>query len=125
MNKDLKLVELRAEINQRIKWLEPRIAQNQEQLKQNFTYYFSWVCEELWKDEFKVAYYRHILVDAYENDIEEVMMKKARQLAKFCTEAYNVRENSTGALHREASTFKFISSLELLEDLNKMLNYNY
>lgn len=121
------LNDIKKELQNRIKWLQPRIKESEDKLQQNFTHYFAWVCEDLWKDKFKIDNYQMILFKAENEPIDliDVTMSKARQLAEYCTEAYNVRENSTGSLHREASTYKYIASLELLKELNKILNNKY
>jgi len=104
-----------------IKTTERRIEKSKASLAENFTYYLPWVGEELYKDEFKIKYYESILTDLTDmpedNNTIEIWIKR---LSDFTSRSYNVRENSSGSLHREVSTWKFIATMELIEEMSKI-----
>jgi hypothetical protein len=88
-----------------------------DKMTANFCREFAWNGEELWIETFKLDHYRAMLNDMVERgkDWVEVQAYWEERFASFTSKAYNVRENSTGALHREASTFKFLANMDLLE----------
>ena len=87
-------------------------------MKENFVYYFAWAGEDL----FNLNHKRNLLKELvnpnqYDYDVE-LMIK---DLSRFVSQSYNVRENSSGALHREASTFKFVATMEFIDILKNIV----
>ena len=43
--------------------LERRISEDQKKLNENFVYYFSWCGEDLFMNNFKLEYYREVIIE--------------------------------------------------------------
>jgi hypothetical protein len=65
---------------------------------------------------FKNDMYNALLMDINEYGAKEALNTEIAKLKEYTRSAYQVRENSTGSLHREVSTWKFICKLQLLKD---------
>jgi hypothetical protein len=96
----------------------------QDQLKENFVYHFPWIGEDLYKETYLVAHYNHMLADLTTESEETVLEYNIANLKNYLKSSYNVRENSSGALHREVSTWKFQANMDLLEQLEKFIKNN-
>jgi hypothetical protein len=113
-----------------VKNIEHSIESNQEKISEmvlklatNFVYNFSWVGEDLFMRHFKNDMYKALLADINEYGAKPALETEIAKLKVYTRSAYQVRENSTGTLHREASTWKFIGMLELLNELESYSAY--
>ena len=115
----MKAQNLKENLEQTIKHNQIQIDKAKANLAENFVYYFPWVGEEFYKLEYKQDYYRAILHDITEGvEISKVLEHWNKQFKDYTSRAYNVRENSTGSLFREVSSWKFQVQIELVEWLN-------
>jgi hypothetical protein len=103
-----------------IDWL---IKNNQEKISEmvlklatNFVHNFSWVGEDLFMRHFKNDMYNALLADINEYGAKAALETEIAKLKVYTRSAYQVRENSTGSLHREVRTWKFICKLQLLKE---------
>jgi hypothetical protein len=104
-----------------IKFNQSNIEEAEAKLQKNFCHHFPWVGEDLYMWNFRNDHYKAICQDLKEqNSVDMVISEWKARLERYVSSAYNVRENSSGSLHREASTWKFIASMKLLEDLRKI-----
>ncbi len=102
------------------KYYQQRVDKMQNQLNENFTYYFPWVGEDLYKENYLIGYYNTLLANLVTESEQDVLEYTIRNLKNYLRSSYNVRENSSGALHREVSTWKFQANMELLDQLEKL-----
>jgi hypothetical protein len=112
MNKEL-LVE---NIDWLIKNNQEKISEMVLKLATNFVHNFSWVGEDLFMRHFKNDMYNALLMDINEYGAKEALNTEIERLKAYTSSPYQVRENSTGSLHREVSTWKFICKLQLLKE---------
>ncbi len=111
-----------------IKHFQGLVEYNQEQinklnakLAENFVYNFPWVGEELFMRNFKLDWYNVLISEIKEYGVKDTLTVQVNRLKTITRSAYQVRENSTSTLHREASTWKYICMLELLNELEGYL----
>lgn len=92
-------------------------------LAENYVYHFAWAGQKIWELSFKLDYYRAILEDVSGGQQPHISIAFYKnQLQDFTSRSYNVREESSGALHREASVWKFKASMELAQEFTSLLN---
>jgi hypothetical protein len=104
-----------------VKLSEQRVKALKEKLMEDFCYEFAWVCEDLYNEQYKLAHYKLILEGLQSSHICNTVLDHFKtRFEEFVTKDYNVRENSTGSLFREVSTFKFIATMQLLEFVKKI-----
>ena len=107
-------------IENQIKYSEKKLTELKERLIVNFCYELPWIGEDIYKYQYKLEHYKTMLAEL-ENESEEAVVKYwTERFTKFISETYNVRENSTGSLFREVSTWKFICNMELLKELKSI-----
>ena len=110
-------------LKREIAWREKDSAKWKAQLAENYVYYLSYVGEDLWRNEFKLDWLRASLGDDETVSIVRgSILHYLAQLQDYISRPYNVREESTGAIRRETAVWKYISSMELIEILNRILN---
>lgn len=116
--------ELLQNLKSSTKYFQSRIDENKAKLIENYCYYLSWVGEELWIDTFMVEHYNKIIneIEEGEHPSIEVIEHWVKRSQNFISESYNVRENSTGALHRECSTWKFIAHMNLIKSIKSLID---
>ena len=92
-------------------------------LAANVTYEFSWVGEDLFLASYKADQYARILMIQETNDctLTEAIEHSIEELERYISNEYNVRENSSGSLHKEVSTWKFIASMQLVKELKSVI----
>jgi hypothetical protein len=120
------------QLNYRLTLLNRSVSELQAKLDGDFLYYFAWVGEELWQKKYEAKYITEVLqaMEGLEQStssdnpcpVRQIILIQARQLRDITTRPYNVRVNSTGALHREVSTLQFQCQLELYIYFNELLN---
>jgi hypothetical protein len=101
-----------------------RVDKMQAQLQENYLYYLPWIGEDLYVETYKLKTYQSILNDLDTQTEAEVLNYYLLLFKSFCKSSYNVRENSSGSLHREVSTWKFVCTMELIESLEKFEKRN-
>jgi hypothetical protein len=109
-----------------VSYLETKIKQSKDLLNTNYVYYFAWQGEELWFNSYKASYIKTIISNIVDDNTPEVEAIKfaIKSLRDYTTRSYNVKENSTGVLHREASTWKFVCNLDLINYFENILAYS-
>jgi hypothetical protein len=118
---------IHAEFKTQLQILARDIQKDEAKLTEDFLYYFSWVGEELWKMKYKQQFIQRIYdaacdsEETIEADLKAQIKPRLEMLLTECSRSYNVRTNSTGALHRETSLWKFQCELELIEWLNRFV----
>lgn len=88
-----------------------QIEKAKEQLAENFTHYFPWVAEQLYKNELVCVYVQRILRDMQEESAELVIRYRIEQNEQFLGQVYNVRKDSSGTMHRECSLWEYQTCL--------------
>jgi hypothetical protein len=111
---------MKKHLESQIKYSEKKVTELKEKLINNFCYELAWIGEDLYKSQYKLEHYKKILSDLDKHSEEEVLNYWIEQFTNFISQCYNVRENSTGALSRECSTWKFICNMELLAELKSI-----
>jgi hypothetical protein len=109
------------ELNTRCGYLIAQIEKLQVNLETDFLGQFAWNAEELWKTSWTNMYFKSIVewtIEMNEEDAREYIAEEIQRLKHFCLRSFNVRVNSTGALHREVSTWEFQCKLEAIETLS-------
>jgi len=107
---------LQQELEATIQYNQKQIDEAKAKLAENFVYHFPWVGEELYKLEYKQDHYKAILHDITEGvAMVKIIEHWTRQFKDYTSRSYNVRENSTGSLFREASSWKFQVQMEMAE----------
>jgi hypothetical protein len=106
------------------KYHQQRVDKMQDQLKENFVYHFPWIGEDLYKETYLISYYNSMLVDLVVESEDNVLEYTIANLKHYLRSSYNVRENSSGSLHREVSTWKFQANMDLLDQLEKFAKNN-
>lgn len=108
---------IQAEIASEINYLQNKIIEAETNLKKDFLYYFEWVSEELFMCKFKINELQFKLEFILNIDDESLAIAECKMIIKsyqrFLDSEHNVRSNSSGTLHRETSTWKYQSILEL------------
>jgi hypothetical protein len=111
------LISITSEIESQINYLKNKIVESETKLNQDFLYYFAWVSEELFINKFKINELQFKLEFILNIDDELLSIEECKMIIKsyerFLDSQYNVRSNSSGTLHRETSTWKYQSILEL------------
>lgn len=95
-----------------------------DKLADNVVYQMAWVTESLFEKAYKERVYDEInimMIKCDDVDIAEAIDIKIKELQQFITTPHNVRENSSGTMHREVSTWKFIASIELIKELQGLV----
>jgi len=95
-----------------------------DKLADNVVYQMSWVTESLFENAFKERVFDEInimMVKCDDVDIAEAIEIKIKELQQFISSPNNVRENSSGSMHREVSTWKFVASIELIKELQSLV----
>lgn len=92
-----------------------------DDLSSDITYKFAWIGEELFKESLKADVYLHIKNASQEElTLEDAISERIKGIQQFLSSPYNVRENSSGSLHREVSTWKYIAFMEVLQELQSI-----
>lgn len=105
------------ELCSEIRWLQSKVEQLKSRLADDFLYSFAWAGEDLFRQEFKLTQLGYKLRYLCDNEIDLSEIEKIQIIIKdyqaILDQSYSVRENSTGSLHREVSTWKYQEMLEL------------
>jgi hypothetical protein len=109
---------IKKELESKFKHNQIRIEEMKAKLNENYCHYFAWVGEDLFRLQFTNDHLECIISDLESIDEIEVVTEWTKRLQGHIN-PHEVRENSTGSLFREASTYKFIVYLELLQLLKK------
>jgi len=96
---------------------EKLIADDKAKMMDNFLYYMPWNAEDLYKKIYITEYYKAMLFDMDKYTVLEVVKEWIERMEGYINQSYNVRENSTGSLFRETSTWKFVCNMEMLKYL--------
>ena len=115
---------LEATLQNYVNYYSCRVNENQAKFAENVVYYFSWLGEEIYKESYLISYYNSMLNDLLTESEDNVLEYTIANLKQYCKSSYNVRENSSGSLHREVSTWKFQCNLELIDQLEKFIKSN-
>jgi hypothetical protein len=104
-------------LKSKINYLEKQVTELKEKLMSNFCYHLAWIGEDIYKIQYQLEHYKKMLSELDKHSEEEVINHWINKFTEFISRSFNVRENSTGALFRECSTWKFICNMEMLEEL--------
>ena len=97
-----------------------KIKDIQKRLDENFCYSFPWVGEELYKSHYLVNEYTRLLENINLDKVDESINFYLDYHKRFLGVKYNVREECSGSLHREVSTWKYICVMEMVEFITKI-----
>ena len=110
-------ITIQQEIASEINYLQNKIIEAETCLQKDFLYYFEWVSEELFMHKFKINELQFKLEFILNIDNKSLIIDECKMIIKsyerFLDSQCNVRSNSSGTLHRETSTWKYQSILEL------------
>jgi len=104
------------------RFLKLKIEKDKGKLDSNYCYWFAWVGEDIWLDSYKYEFCKSIIQQIEDGDelSTAILERRINQLERYVSDVYNVRQNSTGSLHRESSTWQFIASMHLLSFLKSL-----
>jgi hypothetical protein len=118
---------IQAEIASQINYLQNKIVEAETNLNKDFLYYFEWVSEELFMHKFKINELQFKLEFILNIEDQALVIEECKMIIKsyerFLDSEYNVRSNSSGTLHRETSTWKYQSILELKKFFVNLTQY--
>ncbi|CAB4151677.1 hypothetical protein UFOVP595_25 [uncultured Caudovirales phage] len=118
---------IQSEIASQINYLQNKIVEAETNLSKDFLYYFEWVSEELFKHKFKINELQFKLEFILNIEDEALVIEECKIIIKsyerYLNSEHNIRSNSTGTLHRETSTWKYQSILELKNLFVNLLEY--
>lgn len=111
------IITIKAEIAHEIVYLQNKINEAEANLNRDYLYYFEWVSEELFINKFKINELQFKLEFILNINDPFLAINECKMIIKsyerFLDSQCNVRSNSSGTLHRETSTWKYQSILEL------------
>jgi len=118
---------IQSEIASQINYLQNKIVEAETNLSKDFLYYFEWVSEELFKHKFKINELQFKLEFILNIEDEALVIEECKIIIKsyerYLNSEHNIRSNSTGTLHRETSTWKYQSIVELKNLFVNLLEY--
>ncbi len=112
--------QIQSTMQHQFKYLDLQIARMQKSFEEDFCYALAWYGEDMFMATYKVEKLKKIYSQMTDENEVEVAKRWVAELTEFVKRSYNVRENCTGALHREASTWKYIATLDLIDFLEKV-----
>jgi hypothetical protein len=115
---------MKAELEIIIGMKEANVLKLKTRLMENYTYQLSWIGEDLFMEQYKLEHYKAILEDVVKLGEQESMSYWLERFNGHINQDYNVRENSTGSLHREVSTWKFIATMQMLKELKQIIKHS-
>lgn len=93
-----------------------------QKLNEDFIYWFAWKGETLWSNEYMLKELTSVYDKIKDSqDTDEVLKRinsRIESYEEFLENSSNVREDSSGSLHREVSTWKYTCKLQLKRKLN-------
>jgi hypothetical protein len=94
-------------------------------LDEDFVYQFPFHGENVWKTRYILNTYDFWLKRIADGDetLLSMFSRDRRQFRQFINNPANVRQNSTGALSRECSVWRYECNLMLLEEIEELLEY--
>jgi hypothetical protein len=109
--------EIKSEIASQINYLQNKINDLEKKLNEDFLQHFAWVSEDLFHHKFQVQElkFKYDFLNDINSDLSEIEECKIiiKGYEQYLDSDFNVRSNSSGTLHRETSTWKYQSILEL------------
>ena len=118
---------MKVELEKIVEQKEANVYEIKTKLMANVCSQLPWLCEDLYVESYKLDHYKAIVKDLKETkDMtnEMIMEYWTNKFENFISQDYNVRENSTSTMHRETSTWKFIATIQMLKELNKLIKYS-
>jgi hypothetical protein len=102
-----------------------KIEQDKNKLDSNYCYWFAWVGEDIWLNSYKYEFCKSIIQQIEDGDELQtaILERRINQLERYVSDVHNVRQNSTGSLFRECSTWQFIASMHLLSFLKSLIKF--
>jgi hypothetical protein len=109
-------------LKMKMDYLRKKTEKDMKKLQENYVYYLPWCGEELWKNQFMLEHYEYYAKNLPEDTdaANDYLTRTIKQLKEICMRSYNVRTDSTGALHRETSTWKFQCQLDIIDFLENL-----
>lgn len=101
---------------------EVKVLEMKTKLMENFTYQLSWLCEELYIEQYKLEHYKALLEDIKGVGSAPAFEYWLNRFNGHINQDYNVRENSTNSMSRETSTWKFIATMQMIKEFKQLNN---
>lgn len=118
MNTQVYNEQVNAAIQSKINNLQKRLDDTTAKFLQNISGQLSWLGEDLFNIDFMLKTYRELRNDIHiGHEPESAMYHHIAQAEQYVSHSFNVRENSTGAFHRECSTLRYIATMEFIKEL--------
>jgi hypothetical protein len=118
---------MRIELQNIVEQKELNVFEMNKKLIENVCYNLPWICEDLYIESYKLDHYKAILKDMVKDcelTYEEIFDYWITKFQNFISQDYNVRENSSGTMHREVSTWKFVATMQMLKELKQIVKYS-
>jgi hypothetical protein len=93
-----------------------------QKFQEDFCYQFSWSGEDTFKTCFEIQELSKIVADMEDIGEQNSAKRWVKYYRDYCSRPYLVRENSSGSLHREASTYIFQVMLDICNYLESMID---
>jgi hypothetical protein len=109
-----------------IKHAEGKAEQLQSRINENYLANFAWAGEDLWRQSFIVNDLKRKLNYLLDEEVPFTELEKINEIISsyqdILDRTYNVRNNSSGSLHREVSTWEYQETLDLKKYFQTLLN---
>jgi hypothetical protein len=121
------------ELESNLKYSDKKRVNLLNKFNEDFCYELGWNGELLWKLSFRCKEYSRLIKRIESNyydwlefnkdtiDTLETLQNFVDENMYFLSMSYNVRENSTGSLHREVSTYKFQETMEINNEIKSII----
>jgi hypothetical protein len=109
-----------------IKHIEGKVEQLKSRLYENYLHNFAWAAEDLFRQSFFLNELNKKYNYLIDEEIQDTELEKINDIISGYQDildmSYNVRNNSSGVLHREVSTWQYQEVLDLKKYFQKLLN---
>lgn len=119
------------ELQNNLKHIESKRVSLMEKMNDDYCYNFCWNGEDLFRYSYKAKQYKSLLDAIYEIEtlgltpidtaINETIKNEIELNEMWLKRSYNVRENSTGSLFREASIWKYQETMDYVQELKTII----
>lgn len=118
-----------SELKSMLKHTNAKVESLQKKLSDDFVYGLAWYGEDLWKQSFRSKELTKLVTDIENNLLDadsnlstlDVLESWIDNIEVFLSRPYNVRENSTGSLHREVSTYRYQEIMEMMIEIKSIV----
>jgi hypothetical protein len=108
---------LQETLNSLIQYRQGQIQIKKQALNENFIYWFPFLMEDIFFLEYEISKFKSMLESLETESEYDVLKFTIKNLKEYCSVPRNVRSDSSSTLSREASTWKYVSNLRIIDML--------